>query len=68
MPKAIYSKQEIYVMDQLERLFWIEIAKRKAVLKLPDTSLMLLELRSELDAFFESDGKEFEFPTDSCWR
>lgn len=65
MPRVEYTPSDLWVKDSLERLFWIEIAKRKARLRQGDTFSMFLELRQELDAFFESFQTELNEPFDA---
>jgi len=55
-----YTDSELWVKDELERLFWIEIAKRKACMVQRKLFSMLLELRSELDAFFKGQDADLE--------
>lgn len=62
MPKVQYTESELWVKDGLERLFWIEIAKRKARLCQGDAFSQLLVLRKELEAFFESFSNELDEP------
>lgn len=62
MPKAEYTESEIWVKDGLERLFWIEIAKRKARLCQGDVFSQLLGLRAELESFFGSFSSELDEP------
>lgn len=62
MPRVEYTESELWVKDGLERLFWIEIAKRKARLCQGDAFSQLLGLRKELEAFFESFSSELDEP------
>lgn len=62
MPKAEYTESELWVKDGLERLFWIEIAKRKARLCQGDVFSQLLGLRAELESFFGSFSSELDEP------
>lgn len=64
MPKAEYTEIDLHVKDELERLFWIEVAKRKAHLRQPGTLLRLVTLRHELDIFFDGHADQLEFPFD----
>ncbi|NMG31837.1 hypothetical protein [Aromatoleum evansii] len=64
MPRVEYTPSDLWVKDCLERLFWIEIAKRKARLVQRDTFSGLLELRQALDAFFERFQTELDEPFD----
>lgn len=59
-----YTKDDLWVKEQLEKLFWIEIAKRKAHLWEPQEMLLLGELRRELEAFFVSEGQGLDEPVD----
>ncbi|AZE39149.1 hypothetical protein C4K06_6161 [Pseudomonas chlororaphis subsp. aureofaciens] len=62
MPRLGYTKSELYVKDELERLFWIEIAKRKARLLFGDAYSRLVSLRSELEEYFASIAEDVEEP------
>jgi hypothetical protein len=64
MPKVEYTDSDLWVKDELERLFWIELAKRKAHQQQADSFSMLLTLRCELETFFESHVAELEEPFD----
>lgn len=45
---------ESLVKDNLERLFWIEIAKRKATIEQPELFSRLLTLRREIEEYFDT--------------
>ncbi|RZI32664.1 hypothetical protein [Pseudomonas orientalis] len=62
MPRIEYTKSELYVKDDLERLFWIEIAKRKARLLFGDAYARLVSLRSELEEYFVSVADDVDEP------
>ncbi len=62
MPRLDYTKSELYVKDELERLFWIEIAKRKACLLFGGAYSRLVSLRNELEEYFASVADAGEEP------
>lgn len=59
-----YTDSELGVMDDLDRLFWIELAKRKAFLIEGDELAALQNLRLELEAYFEALEPELEWSLD----
>jgi hypothetical protein len=59
-----YTDSELWVKDGLERLFWIEIAKRKA--RLMDSRVFdaMLALSGDVAAWFEDHGPTLSEPLD----
>lgn len=51
MPKLPYTDSDLHVKDGLERLFWIEIAKRKAFVKEAELFNALVEIRANINTF-----------------
>lgn len=66
MPKVDYTNSELAVKDGIECLFWIEIAKRKERLQNSEAFAAMLELRRELEAFFEASQADVEDPLDAA--
>jgi len=66
-----YTDSDLWVKDELERLFWIEIAKRKARLVDVESFELMLALWQDVVAWFESHENEFEEPfhdgVDAFW-
>lgn len=62
MPKAEYTDSDLWVKDCLERLFWIEIAKRKAQAERRDVFSELIAIRRQLEAYFEGCSNELSEP------
>lgn len=54
MPRAEYTLDEHWTLDAIERVAWIEFARRKAQQVQPEQVRALFELRDEIEAFFES--------------
>lgn len=64
MRKVPYTSSELWVKDELDRLFWIELAKRKSRLMEGDTLSELIGLRVEIEQFFAEEGKNLDEPID----
>lgn len=62
MPRVKYTKSDLWVKDCLERLFWIEIAKRKTRLQQGEAFSQLLSLRKDLQVYFDSFSSELDDP------
>lgn len=60
MPKVNYTESDLWNKEGLERLFWIEIAKRKSRLWQAGTFSKLVALRGKLELFFKSYEAELE--------
>lgn len=57
MPRVQLTESELWNKDQLESLFWIEIAKRKQMQEDMPAYCELLQLRSDIQSHFEkADG------------
>lgn len=53
MPSPNYKPSELFVMDEMERVFWLEIAQQKARREDSKAFAELCLLREELQRFFE---------------
>lgn len=56
MPSPNHKPSELFVMDQLERIFLLEIAQQKARREEPEEFAELCLLREELQLFFEKNS------------
>jgi hypothetical protein len=69
---AKYTDSELWVKDELERLFWIEIAKRKSRIVDREAFDSLLDLRQEISRWFDDQTsglpEPFEEGVESFWQ
>lgn len=60
MRTAPYTSSELWVKDELDRLFWIELAKRKSRQMEGDLFRELNSLRDEIEQFFAEKGADLD--------
>ncbi|HCF6146632.1 hypothetical protein [Pseudomonas aeruginosa] len=59
-----YTSSELWVKDELDRLLWIELAKRKLRHVEGDVYRELVSLRGEIERFFAEEGADLDEPLD----
>ncbi|MCK8664853.1 hypothetical protein M1M11_08145 [Pseudomonas azerbaijanoccidens] len=64
MVAVSYSDNDLWTKEQFEKLFWIEVAKRKAKIKEPDGVRQLNALVEQINVFFDVEGRELEEPVE----
>lgn len=64
MSAVSYSDNDLWTKEQFEKLFWIEVAKRKAKIAEPDGIRQLNALVEQIIAFFDVEGRGLEEPVE----